>query len=361
MDKQSQLEYCSVQGKRHYINNFVEGDEPVIRKKILSVLALGAAAAIALTGCANNAKPGGNDSGGASGEGVDFPTKNITLVVPWNPGGDGDMSARALASQMEDELGVKIIVENRPGANGSIGWQSVKTAPADGYTMTMSSVESATLQFMDYDITPEDFVFLGQATRSPGGLAVPANAPYDTFEEFQEYAKANPGMTYSSPGTGSSWDLPTRALAKEIGAEFSGVPFDGSAPSVQAVAAGHVEFAMNVESLINPFVESGDLKWLAVSSEERHESLPDVPTFLELGVDLVASSWVGLKVPAGTPTEVVEILSDALTAAVESDEFANTVEAAKLVPTVRPYPEMGEWVLEIAAGYKPLFEEINAE
>lgn len=339
---------------------FVEGDGPVIRKKILSVVALSAAAAIALTGCANNSKPSG-DSGAASGEGVDFPTKNITLVVPWNPGGDGDMSARALASQMEDELGVKIIVENRPGANGSIGWQSVKTAPADGYTMTMSSVESATLQFMDYDITPEDFVFLGQATRSPGGLAVPANAPYDTFEEFQEYALANPGMTYSSPGTGSSWDLPTRALAKEIGAEFSGVPFDGSAPSVQAVAAGHVDFAMNVESLINPFVESGDLKWLAVSSEERHESLPDVPTFLELGVDLVASSWVGLKVPADTPTEVVEILSDALTSAVESKEFAQTVEAAKLIPTVRPYPEMGEWVLEIAAGYKPLFEEINAE
>lgn len=332
----------------------------MIRKKVLSVLALGAAAALALTGCSNSAGSGSSDSDAGAAEAVDFPTKNITLVVPWNPGGDGDMSARALASIMEDELGVKIVVENRPGANGSIGWQSVKTAPADGYTITMSSVESATLQFMDYDITPEDFVFLGQATRSPGGLTVPADAPYDTFEEFKEYALANPGMSYSSPGTGSSWDLPTRALAKAIGAEFSGVPFDGSAPSVQAVAAGHVDFAMNTESLINPFVESGDLKWLAVSSEERHESLPDVPTFTELGVDLVSSSWVGLKAPAGTPTEVAQILSDALTAAVESDEFAQTVGAAKLIPTVRPYPEMGEWVKELADGFEPLFAEINA-
>lgn len=337
--------------------HIVKGDvTSMARKKILSMLALGSMAALALTACANT---GGGTATDTDAE-TDFPNKNITLVVPWNPGGDGDLSARALASVMEDELGVNIIVENRPGAAGSIGWQSVKDSKADGYTMAMGSTETATLQFMDYDITPDDFTFLGQATRAPGGIAVPANAPYDTFEDFIKYAKANPGMTYSSPGTGSVWDLPTHRLMVETDTEFSGVPFDGSAPSVQAVAASHVDFAMNTVSLIAPHVEAGDLKWLAMSSEERHPDFPDVPTLTELGVDLVQNSWVGVMVPAATPSDVVEILANALTAAVESDSFEEVVGDAKLIPTVRPYPEMDKWVRELADGYEPLFERINA-
>lgn len=327
-------------------------------KKLLSALALGAAAALALTGCTNDA--GGNNAGD-SDTAADYPTKNITLVVPWNPGGDGDLSARALATVMEEDLGVSIIVENRPGAAGSIGWESVKQAPADGYTIAMGSTESVTLQFMDYDVKPDDFVFLGQATAAPGGIAVPADAPYETLDDLIDFAKANPGqLSYSSPGAGSVWDLPTHQLMVETGTEMSGVPFDGSAPSVQAAAAGHVDFTMNTVSLIAPHVESGTMKWLATVGEERHELFPDVPTATELGYPIVQDSWVGMKVAKDTPQDIVETLSKALTKAVESEKFADTVGPAQLVPTVRPYPEMDKWVRTLADGYEPLFERINA-
>lgn len=325
------------------------------RTNFISMLALGAAAALTLTGCSSAGSKGGGDS-----ETAGFPEKDITLVVPWNPGGDGDLSARSLAKVMEGELGVNIIVENRPGANGSIGWQGVKDSKADGYTMTMGSFETAVLQFMDYDIKPTDFTFLGQATSAPGAMAVPANAPYDTIEEFVEYAKKNPGkLSYSSPGVGSVWDMPTHKLMAETGTEFSGVPFDGSAPSVQAVAAGHVDFALSTVSLLAPHVESGNLKFIAMTGEERHKDFPDVPTFKERGIDLVHASWVGVMVPEATPEENVKVLADAMTTAVESDAFVKAVEGAKLVPTVRPYPEMDKWVEGVAETNKPLFKQLD--
>lgn len=324
------------------------------RKTLISALALSAAAALALAGCANKSDA---DSAGGDSE---FPTKNITLVVPWNPGGDGDLSARTLAGIMEDELGVSIIVENRPGANGSIGFQTVKDAKPDGYTISMGSMESATLQFQDYDIKPEDFTFLGQASRSPGAIAVHVDEPYNTLDEMIAYAKANPGkLTYGTPGTGSVWDLPAHILMQEAGIEMQDVPFDGSAPSVAAAAAGHVNLTLNPIGLIAPHVEAGNMKFIAMLTDERHPDFPEVETATEAGYPIVHAAWVGMKVPAGTPEAVVTKLSDALLVGVESAEFKKVLDQANMIPTPRPFPEMDAYVLELAETFAPLYDRIN--
>lgn len=303
-------------------------------------------------GCAST--PGG--SGGED----EFPSGDIRLVVPWDAGGDGDLAARTLAPLMEEQLGTEIIVENRPGANGSIAFQWLKEAPADGYSMAMGSMEIATLQFQDYDVLPADYQFVGQATQSPGAVAVHADSPYETLDDLIEAAQENPDqITYGTPGTGSVWDLAAHKFMEASNTEMQDVPFDGTAPSVQAAAAGHVDATFNPIGFIGPQVDGGNLRFLAMLTEERNPDYPDVPTAMELGYDIVHSSWVGVMVPAETPGAIVQTLSDALEAAVNDEDFERVVTASSMVPTPRPFPEMDAHVLELAEESEPLFARIN--
>lgn len=320
------------------------------RTLTLALFAIGATAALGLTACASSA-------GEASGE---FPSEDIRLVVPWDAGGDGDLTARTLAPLLEDELGVNVIVENRPGANGSIGYQWVLDQPADGYSISMMGPEVSTLQFQDYDISPENYSFVGQGASGPGAIAVPADSPFETLDDLIDAAEEAPGeLTYSSPGTGSVWDLATHKVMAATDTEMQGVPFDGSAPSVQAAAAGHVDFAANAIGLIGPQVDGGKMRFLAMLTEDRVDDYPDVPTASELGVDVEHATWIGMMVPKETPAEVTATLSDAMAAAVESDNFVETMTNANLVPLQRSNPEMDEYVREQAAESKPLFESMD--
>ena len=185
----------------------------------LSYIGLSAIGLVLMVGCAS----------GSNSANTDFPAKDIHLVVPWDAGGDGDLTARTLAPLMEEELGVNIIVENRPGANGSVGYTWLLDQKADGYTISMAGPEVATLQFQDYEIDPKNYAFIGQGISGPGAIAVPANSPYETLDELLEAGVSNPGeISFSSPGVGSVWDLATQRIIEESSAEFSSIPFDGS-------------------------------------------------------------------------------------------------------------------------------------
>lgn len=306
------------------------------RFKSAKFVAIAAVAALAATGCASTS---GDDEAG------DFPSKDIRLVVPWEAGGSGDLSARTLAPQLEEELGVNVIVENRPGANGSVGYNWMTEQDPDGYNMVMVGAEIVTLQYLDYDIDPANYEFLSQLLSGPGGIAVSADSPYETLDDLIEDAKARPGeVTYSSPGVGSVWDNPAQGLQELADIELVNVPFDGSAPSIAAAAAGDVDFSIDAVGSQKAQVDGGEMRYLAVLTEERLEELPDVPTAKELGIDLQNASFTGLVVPEGTPDDVVDTLSEAIQNAAQSDEFRETIEASNLIPVGSSSDEFREFI-----------------
>lgn len=308
------------------------------RFKAAKFFAVALVAGLVSTGCAAGAS---NDEAG------EFPSKDIRLVVPWEAGGSGDLSARTLAPKLEDELGVNVIVENRPGANGSVGYNWLAEQDPDGYNMVMVGAEIVTLQYLDYDIDPGNYEFLSQLLSGPGGIAVRTDSPYETLDDLIEDAKARPGeVTYSSPGVGSVWDNPAQGFQELADVDLVNVPFDGSAPSIEAAAAGDVDFSIDAVGSQKAQVDGGDMRYLAVLTEERLEDLPDVPTAKELGVDLQNSSFTGLVVPAGTPEDVVNVLADAIQNAAATDDFQETIEASNLIPEGTSPEEFQEFIKE---------------
>ncbi|MCW2134768.1 Bug family tripartite tricarboxylate transporter substrate binding protein [Arthrobacter sp. VKM Ac-2550] len=317
-----------------------------MKSKVLS-LAVGAASLLALAGCAS----GSTD---ASGE---FPANDIRLTVPWQAGGSGDLTARTIAPLLEDELGVQVIVENRPGANGSVAYNWLKDQKPDGYNLSLMGVEVATLQFQNYDIDPANYAPIGQGLAGPGAIAVPVDSPYKTLQDLIDDAKANPGkVTFSSPGVGSVWDSPAQGFQELAGIELTSVPFDGSAPAVAAAAAGDVDFSIDAIGTQKVQVDGGKLRYLAMLTEERDANNPDVPTAKEEGIDLQNASWVGIMAPAGTPDDVVQKLSAAMEAAVADPAYQKVIEDSNLVPTYKDSEEMSTFIKEEAERYGPWIE-----
>lgn len=321
------------------------------RRTLMTSAATLAAAGLLLTGCASSS------GGGGEGEGEEFPTQDIRLVVPWAAGGSGDLSARTLAPLLEDELGVSVIVENRPGANGSVGYNWLKEQDPDGYNLSMLGAEVATLQFMDYDIEPADYAFLGKILEGPGAIAVQADSPYETLQDLIDAAKEAPGeLTYSSPGVGSVWDNPAQGFQEMAGIELTNVPYDGSGPSIAAAAAGDVDFSIDAMGSQKAQVDGGELRYLAVLADERLEDYPDVPTAKEQGVDLQNASFTGLMAPAGTPDDVVQTLSDAIVAATGQEEYTSVIEQSNLVPVSVPAQDFTDFVQAEEERYGPWIE-----
>lgn len=304
--------------------------------KLFRVATLLTAASLVLTSCAQ---------GSGDNEEADFPTQDIRLVVPWAAGGSGDLSARTLAPILEEELGVDVVVENRPGANGSVGYNWLTEQEPDGYNIVMVGAEIVTLQHLDYDVDPANYAFLSQMISGPGGVAVPADSDYETLDDLVEDATARPGeITYSSPGVGSVWDNPAQGFQELADIELVNVPYDGSAPAVEAAAAGDVDFVIDAVGTIKPQVDGGDLRYLATLTDERIEDLPDVPTAKEQGYDIVNSSFTGLAVPADTPEDIVNTLSEAIQAATQSEDYISVIEASNLVPTSTSSEEFTEFI-----------------
>lgn len=314
-------------------------------KTLIKSVAVGTLGLLALSGCASNS----NESSSA-----EFPAQDIRLTVPWAAGGSGDLTARTIAPLLEKELGVEVIVENKPGANGSVAYNWLKDQKPDGYNLSMMGVEVATLQFQDYDIDPANYEPIGQGLAGPGAIAVPVDSPYKSLQDLVADAKANPGkVTYSSPGVGSVWDSPAQGLQELAGIELTSVPFDGSAPAVAAAAAGDVDFSIDAIGTQKNQVDAGKLRYLAMLTDERDPKNPDVPTAKEQGVDLQNASWVGIMAPAGTPEDVVTKLSEAMGKAVENPEYKKVIEGSNLVPTFKDSEAMSAFLQDEAERYGP--------
>jgi tripartite-type tricarboxylate transporter receptor subunit TctC len=285
------------------------------------------------------------DRGGASAAGGEFPSETITFMTPTSAGGATDLTARTLATEMEKDLGVSIVVENRPGGAGSVGMEHLAAQAADGYTIAVLPVEVSLLGHQDYEIDPADYDFLGQANSQPGTIAVPADSPFRTLEDLIRAAEEVPGsVAVSNAGPGSIWELGATELGNAAGVEFRNVPFDGGAPAVTAATGGQVDAVVAGIGETAPAHEDGRLRVLAVFTEDRAPALPDVPTASEQGHDVVIGSWATVAAPAGLDPEVAGTLEESLEKAVSSEAYVSFIEKGGNIPLHRSASETEEFV-----------------
>lgn len=255
-------------------------------------------------------------------EEVVFPTKPIQFIVPWAPGGGSDVAMRIVAQHAEKYLGQPVTVVNIPGVSGTIGLMELAEKPADGYYIGLIHeglvvAHHAGVTELNYD----SFIPIANMTDTPQWLAAYADAPYDTIEEFYAYAQANPGdvnFGMTLKGVAHAWGA---SMAEQLGTEFNLIPYEGTGDRIKALAGGFIDVTVTDYASVVQFVENGDLKLLAVCSEERNPATPDLPTLVETGYDLVFSVRRGIVTPLETPDEIVEILAKALADTAADPEF----------------------------------------
>jgi tripartite-type tricarboxylate transporter receptor subunit TctC len=252
----------------------------------------------------------------AHGQGADsYPSRRVTIVMPFTAGGALDTTARLLADGLREALGQPFVVENRAGATGSVGTAAVARAEPDGYTLLASPNSPLVFNPLTKKNLPYDagaFVPIIQFGSQPLVLAVRGNFPGSTFKEFIEYAKGNPGkLNYSSQGVGGGNHLSTLLLQQVTGTRMVHIPYGGETPARQAVVAGDVDFFMAPMSGMLQLYREGRVKIFAVGSAKRVADLPDVPTFQELGYpdELVLAVWFALMAPPKTPAPIVDRLN----------------------------------------------------
>lgn len=256
-----------------------------------------------------------------------YPTRPIRLIVPVSPGGPADQAARALSERLRVELGQPIVVENRPGASGTLGTAQALQAPADGYTLLLSLPSAQITAPLLMERPPfdgvKDFTAIGRFARFTALLLVNESVPARNFSSFVEYVKQRPGkLNYGSTGVGSNPHLVTELLKMRTGMRIVHIPYKGGAPALQALVGGEVQVLFGEISTALPWIRSGRVRPLVVVSEKRSTLLPDVPTLTEAGVaDAPTDSWMGLAGPPGLPVAVVKRLHQALVKAVQHPEM----------------------------------------
>lgn len=255
-----------------------------------------------------------------------YPNKPITIVVPFVAGGSTDVTARAIGQKLSTQLGQPVVVENKPGGGSTIGVAYVAKAPPDGYTLlftTISMAINASLRpKLSYD-SIKDLQPIVQISSLPLVLVINPNLPPKTFQEFIAYAKANSGkLNYASSGSGTSPHLAGEMFKTMTGISMTHIPYKGNAPVLNDLLAGQVDAHFGLVPGMLPYIKSGKLRALAVTTKTRVASLPDVPTIMELGYpNYEINSWQGLFAPANTPPEIITRLNETTNRILSDPEF----------------------------------------
>ena len=255
-----------------------------------------------------------------------WPDKPLKLVVPYPAGGDADNTARLLATQLGQRLGQQVVVDNRPGGSGTIGAAAVAKAPADGYTLlldaTAFTVNPSLFPKLPFDAA-KDFAPISLVLQVPLLMVVPANSPFQSVADLAKAARARPGhLTYASAGNGGAQHLAGELFKQGQKVAITHIPYRGGAPALTDLIGGQVNLMFSATTASGPFVKSGKLRALAISSPRRVEGWESVPTVAESGVPgFQVSEWNGLFAPAGTPRPVLERLEAETRAIVASPEM----------------------------------------
>ena len=266
-----------------------------------------------------------------SGKDALFPLKPIRLIVPQGAGGQNDIQARLIAQKISDAFGQPVVVDNRPGAAGAIGFEISVKAPADGYTLLLGSISTlAVLPSMPnkpkYEVL-KDFAPVTLISTSPYVLVVHPSVQAQSVKELVALAKARPGaLTYASSGTGSGLHLATELFKSKAGIDMVHVPYKGSGPATIELVAGQVLVMFNNILPAMPQIKSGRLRALAVTTAKRSMAMPELPTIAESGYPgFEASSWQGIVTIAGTPQPVMRRLHAEIVKALQSPEAKNQI------------------------------------
>ena len=274
--------------------------------------------------------------------GQSFPARPLRIVVPFTPGGSSDVLARAIGTELGRSLGQPVVIENVPGAGGSLGAERVAKAAADGYTLLMGhigtlAVNPALYPKLGYDPV-RSFAPVAWVARVPNVLVVNASVPARDLKELVALAKSQPGrLAYGSGGNGSAAHTTMEYFKMQAGISLLHIPYRGTAPSVTDLLAGQVQALFTGVPALLPHIKAGKMRALAVSSPKRLAVLPEVPTVAESGVagtrGFEADQWYGLVAPAGTPAEVVALLTRQVNEALASEEVRTRLATEGAEPT----------------------------
>jgi len=261
---------------------------------------------------------------------ADYPNKPVHLLLPFSAGGGGDVLGRILADRMGKRLNQPFVVDNKPGAAGTIGTHTVATSPADGYTITIGGMSTHTLAPATYPKLPydplKDFATIGRIGTSAIVMVAAKDFPANDIKEFVALAKAKPGVQYASWGPGSTGHFCGEVLAQKAGVQLTHVPFKGASQIMTDILGGHIGVGFVDMATGTPFVKEGRVKALGVCTQ-RSPSLPDVASYKEQGIDFDKTlSWV-MYAPAGVPKPIVDKLAAALQATLKEPEVVSKLVA----------------------------------
>ena len=290
-----------------------------------------------------------------------FPAKPIKLIIAFPAGGPTDITMRSLADNASRILGQPVVIENKPGAGGTLPAQTLQTSAADGYTVAQIPLGVFRLPYttkINWDPV-KDISYVLNVTGYAFGLVVPADSPLKTWTHYVGWAKANPGMlTFGSTGTLTSPHLTMELIAQQQGMELLHVPYKGSADLMQALMGGHIMSAADSTGFA-PLVESGKLRVLNTWGEQRLAKFPQAPALKELGLGLVQNSPFGIGAPRGTPADVVKRLHDALKAAMEQESYTTALARYDMVPMHMSSAAYGKFAADTFAREKALVEKLG--
>jgi tripartite-type tricarboxylate transporter receptor subunit TctC len=290
-----------------------------------------------------------------------FPVKPIRLIIAFPAGGPTDITMRSLADGASKILGQPVIVDNKPGAGGTLPAQTLQTSAADGYTLAQIPLGVFRLPYttkINWDPI-KDISYVLNVTGYAFGLVVPADSPLKTWTHWVDWAKAHPGkLTYGSTGTMTSPHLTMELIAQKLGLQLLHVPYKGSADLMQAIAGGHIMAAADSTGFA-PLVDAGKLHVLNTWGEQRLPKFPDAPTLKELGLDMVQNSPFGIGAPRGTPVDVVKRLHDAFKQAMEQDSYKTALARYDMVPMYMGSASYGKFAADTFAREKALVEKLG--
>jgi len=264
------------------------------------------------------------------------PTKPVRIIIGFAPGGSNDLIARMIAPKLSDALGQQVVVENRPGAAGAIAINAVLSAPRDGYTYSMCTTGSLTIQphLGKMAFNPDDLVPVTLIANAPSVLQVNSAVPVKTVQELIAYAKANPGkINYASSGNATGGHLAGEMLKVLTGAQIVHVPYKGTAQAVADLVSGQVQMIFDQPVSTMQYAKSGQLRALGVAALRRLQAYPDLPTVAEAGVpDFDPVTWTGLCAAKGTPTAAIDRMQQELAKVLKQPEISNKLQQDGIEP-----------------------------
>jgi tripartite-type tricarboxylate transporter receptor subunit TctC len=283
---------------------------------------------------------------GVQEEAGSYPERTVRVIIPWSVGGMTDVLTRPIANWLEEYYGVPFVVENRPGGGGVVGSLEIENASNDGYTIGTTSMSTVSAQYvapMSPDI--DNVELIAQAISIPATVTVNSDSEFETLDELIAFAQDNPGeLSNSNSGNGASAHIYALTFGARADVEMNHIPYPGYAEAVTSLLAGNVDMTNIPLPDVAPYIDSGELRMLAIASVERHPSYPDVPTLRELGIDAVMGNYSGFVAPEGTPQEYLDTLEDGIRQAVTDPEIRDFLIGAGFQPVFAGQEEFAQIV-----------------